>query len=220
VAILGDVVKDRDLREQVRKAASAVRAAPLWSSRKLAAIHGDFLFETYVLGRLLVVLHLDGWSIRLVTPAGKTPSLPKKPAKKSRGWSTFEVSKAGMVVEICAGTNVADIHGHDRHPDISVQEPPGEQHPTYRHVRGLFDAKYRTRAMSRITAHEFAEFARWVDLLKQVGSRPPWPTAAPFDANAIVTNGRGSTEPLQELQLRGVREIMGFGLSGSPSVRP
>lgn len=192
----------------------------MWSNRKLAKLKGDFLFETYVLVQLLAHLVADGWTLTVLHGGARGTSLPRKPAKKSQGWASFVVTKGPQTFEICAGTGVADIDNKDRHPDISVQEPAGIPTPTLANVKGLFDAKHRTKSSSRITSHEFAEFARWVDLFGQTRSKPPWPGVHPFDANALVTNGQESTELVAELKRRGVREVSGFGPSQKHKVRP
>jgi len=192
----------------------------MWSHRELASMKGDFLFETYVLVRLLGCLVAAGWKLTFRHNGARGMSLPRKPAKKSEGWASFVVTKGSQTFEICAGTSVADIDDKHRHPDISVQEPVGIQTPTLAHMRGLFDAKHRADGSSRITSHEFAEFARWVDLFGQSRSSPPWPDVRPFEANALVTNGKESTEFVAELKRRGVREISGFGPKQKHKVRP
>ena len=202
----------RELTKSLAKAAKALGKVGSWPPKVPASNSAtDYLFEVYVLSCLLADLRGAGWSTSLIPGSGsRANTLPRKPAKKSSGWASFLAkSPGGIEYEICCGTQILDINQDERAPDISLQTPPGVQIPTHAQVALIIDAKYKAKSSTKISSHEFSEFARWLELLgckgKQIRS-----VVGVLDKNSLVTNAKPSTEKPAERARTGVNEVHDF----------
>jgi hypothetical protein len=214
------------LVQSVQTSAQQLGAAAAWASGASVSVRSDFLYEMYVLFRLVEALQTVGYTVRYVTGTPPTEhEFPKGPAKKA-GRPRFEIADDSGDVrwQLCAGTKAQDLVGKRRGLDISLQVADASDDPTAVDVEMIWDAKFRTNPVDRITSHEFAELARWVELFGLRGVQPPAVDLGTLEemlGNCLVTNGRFSTEPIAELNRVSLREVESFApVSPTIDARP
>lgn len=167
----------------------------------------DYVYEFYVLMEFLAECSQTGQVMYVPGNGPKANSFPRKPAPKA-GRPKFMVNAGGICAQVCAGTKLADLHGMDRAPDISLQIEAATDTPSVSDVIAILDAKFTSRS-SRIDHPDFSQFARLIELLLP---RPSVPQSvldpgSDFRGNCLVTSGEFSTELDAELQRKNVREI-------------
>lgn len=162
-----------------------------------------FLFEMKALFGLVLRLRRNGWAIQIVRPRddGKMYFV-RSPAKKDSG-TYFVLLKDERALHLVHGTQIQDVHGKPRAPDLSLQHPQGGSHPTYSDVLAMWDAKLRGTSAKpteeRISDNEYARFAKvreWLKLPRPGGPDDvlsSWPPA--FEVSGLITNGCQNTEP-------------------------
>lgn len=213
---------DRRLLKAVSDAAKALAGAARWH-RSLRPVNAanDFVYEMYVYVNLLLALQRR-FHVTYVPGSGRSAhGFPRKAANK-QGRPRFLVSGPAGSWQLCAGTKIRDMHGDARAPDISLQRGDASDDPDANDVEAIWDAKYKTRD-SRISSHEFSEFARWLEVFNLRARPAPSPvtsTAGDLAGHALVTNGSHSTEYDAELQRTNVREIASCYPGKAPTPRP
>jgi len=208
--------EDSELIKRIRESARRLKLASIWEkSRFPVDLPNDFIFELFVLFRLIHDPQKN-YSLKYEPGLGrKAHQFPRKPSKKA-GRPYFRVHSKSTnrpLCQICAGTKVNDIVGVDRAPDISFQNASSSENPTYRDVKMIWDAKYRTNSNERISHHEFSEFARWIELLELRKPKNPsisFSALKEMLANCLVTNGEASTEPDVERKRVNLKEVSSF----------
>jgi hypothetical protein len=217
---------DIALINSVQVSAQAMGVAASWSSGTPVNVKDDFLYELYLLFRLIDALNAN-YDVEYIPGAGaKAHEFPKKPADKA-GKPRFHVkdrTSQTVLFQLCAGTKAADRNGDERGLDLSIQTAASSDAPKAVDVLQIFDAKYRTDNAARITHPEFSAFAHWVELFDLRGM----PNAGlmfgalnDLNANCLVTNGDPSTELDVECTRVSVREVSDFHPhTPAHSVRP
>ncbi len=213
---------DRRLLKAVSDAARALKKAARWpTSQRPFSVTDDFVYEIYVYVKLLVLLQ-GQFQVTYVPGSGRVAhAFPRKPANK-RGRPRFMLTSAKGDWQLCAGTKVRDLHGDTRAPDISLQRGTASEDPNLDDVDAIWDAKYKSSG-SRISSHEFSEFARWLEVLNLRARASPSciASAAPdLAGHALVTNGAHSTELEAELRRTNVREIASYYPRKAATARP
>jgi hypothetical protein len=216
---------DSDLIADVQVSASRLGVAATWSSGTALNVTNDFLYEMYVLFRLIEDLS-SGYHIEYYAGSGSNKhALPRKGASKA-GRPRFNIkdkTSQQVLNQLCAGTRAADLNGHLRALDISIQKAVASDTPGKDDVLQIIDAKYRTKKTDPISHHEFSEFARWIELFELRGRPTPGLTFSvlgDLDANCLVTNGRFSTELDAECQRVSLCEIEKFHPLTTHAKRP
>ena len=178
---------------------------------------------------LLFVLCDDlqaNYTIQYVKGAPPNEDTFPKGASNKTGWPKFEIkdnSSGKVMFQICAGTGAGDIHGTKHAIDVSIQTGTAGDNPGPDDVLQIFDAKYRSKAKSRISKHEFSEFVRWVELFDLRGAGTAGlvlNSLGALDANCLVTNGEPSTAPDAECIRTSVREVTKFHPNETLTHRP
>lgn len=221
--------RDRKLLIDARICAANLKLAAQWAiSGSAVDIPNDFIYETYVVLQLLRDLK-QSYKIVYRPGRGKTAhAFPKKPSSKAERPRFEIVDRATNRVlwQLCAGTNIGDIVGDERAPDVSLQSANAPDQPQAAHVEMIWDAKYKSKhkkGSKRITSHDFSEFARWIQLFQLDKRKPPklvLKTLVGMDGHCLVTNGECSTEKAAELARTSVREVSGLYPGNSHAVRP
>lgn len=217
---------DKNLINQVRKSAALLRIAGSWVNSGLPLnLEDDFVFELYVLFRLIIDLG-NTYEVKYDPGIGnKMNKFPQKPANK-QGRPKFEVyrkSDGVLLWQICTGTKIADIHGKKRAPDISFQSAQASDTPSYSQIELIWDAKYRKNSGDAITDHEFSSFARWLEVMKLRNKTKPainLNALSNLVGNCLLTNGAQCTEPDVECQRADLKEVTSFYPGKMFSVRP
>ena len=204
---------DDTLVADVQAAAKELKVAAAWSNGQPLNVADDFLYEMYLLFTVVNALLANH---DLVYDPGVKPTLhafPMKPANK-KGRPRFLVMEDGEVeYQICAGTTAEDIVGKHRAPDISIQDRLASDTPDFHDVLMIMDAKYRTTSADRLSAAEFSQFARWIELFELPSAPPPGLNLGHLGgllACCLVTNGDFSTEPTAELVRKSLVEVRRF----------
>lgn len=215
------MASDSELIGQVSKSAEKLAVASTWNGHLALDPPNDFVFELYVLFRMLVDLQTN-YSIEFV-PGVKKATFPRKPAPK-KGWPKFVLKKDGKrIAQICAGTQIQDLNGSLTAPDISVQAPDSPESPTFHHVMQILDAKHKSKVSKRITSPEFSEFQRWVELFNlrsKLGAMLKFDQLTVMAGNCLITNGNHSTEPNAERIRVNVKEVYGFSPKSTAKLKP
>lgn len=217
---------DMELIAQARQSARSLGVAASWvASRRPVKLADDFIFELYVLFTLIIALQ-EHYHINYFPGTGdKKDKFPRRPAMK-KGRPKFYISDnpdGKLLWQICAGTQIADIYGVARAPDISFQNDKSSDTPCYRDVEIIWDAKYKKNSHNRITNAELSSFGRWIELLKLRKSKKPvieMSNLQKLAANCLVTNGQESTEPDDERYRLDLKEVTFFYPGNSFQVRP
>lgn len=227
--------KDKDLIQRVQTAAARMGVAAKWSTGKRLKLEDDFLLELYVLFRFLN--GLDKQRFKVVYCKGKSPNehcFPQNPASKSNGWAYFEIHEkctvAGQIVpkklfQVCAGTQVENIFGQDKAPDISLQKANASDSPKFGDLVLILDAKYRksTSNNQKITDAEFAKFALWMsdfDLDGKPAEKLVFNYSGYLNACCLVTNGHQSGTVDKACTAKGIREVTQFHPTRKSVYRP
>lgn len=218
--------RDKDLIAQVRYSAAALRKASIWVNSKLPLdVTDNYLFECYILFRLILNL-AHNYTIRFVPGAGGNRfNFPRSPANKN-GWPRFDIcakSDGTLLLQICAGTKVSDIYGKERAPDISFQNADSPDAPSWKDVKIIWDGKYRKKSSDSITDHEFSSFSRWLEILRLRNKQKPpinLNNLTQLLGNCLVTNGVKCTEPDAECTRADLKEVTSFYPGKQFSVRP
>lgn len=216
---------DSDLMREVKDAGAKLTKASLWSTKTPLDVENSFLLEMYLLFLLCDDLQAN-YTVEYVKGASPNEhTFPQGPANKA-GWPKFVIkdSSSGQVLfQICAGTRASDINGTNRALDVSIQAGTAGDNPGPDDVLQIFDAKYRSKTLDRISKHEFSEFVRWVELFNLRGAGTPGLTLnllGALDANCLVTNGEPSTEPDAECVRTNIREVTKFHPNETLTHRP
>lgn len=208
---------DRQLIGAVHVAAKRLGAATTWmGTKKAMSVADDFLYELYILFRLVEDLQ-QHYSVVYVPGNGRYKNMfPQKPGRKSSGWAKFEIhdkNTGALLWQLCAGTSIRDISNVARTPDISIQDANASDDPAASDVKLIYDGKYKKSGSSRITHPEFSQFAHFVDTLQLRGASVPSITFARLTdllANCLITNGTASTEPDAERNRVAIAEVESF----------
>lgn len=181
-----------------------------------------FLFEIKVLWILVVQLARDNWTIDIVARDGRFV-YARTPRRKS-DVSYFTIRRGPAAFHLVHGSQIDDVYGQPRAPDISLQHADSGERPHYQHVRAIWDAKLRGESADpdshRISDQEFARFVlvkEWLRLPDPGGAEDVlegWPPA--FEVSALVTNGRPPSEPSDVLLERGVSVTQHFSSADTP----
>ena len=219
-------VYDKDLIARARQSARSLGVAASWvGSRRPVRLADDFLFELYVLFELIIDLQKH-YYITYIPGSGRNKDrFPMKPAmKKGRPRFNVNINPDGKSLwQICAGTQIADIHGVARAPDISIQNAESPDVPCYKDVEIIWDAKHKKNSNNRITHTELSSFGRWIELLQLRNSQKPAIKMSHLQqlvANCLITNGQESTEPDDERYRLDLKEVTFFYPGNSFQVRP
>jgi len=211
------IARDRILIDSIRNSARTLGIASTWvNSRRPLQLEEDFVYELYVMFEFVNDLR-NTYGVRYHPGSGnKRHQFPRKPAQK-RGRPKFYIidrRNNNTLWQLCAGTKITDIVQVMRAPDISVQKHNASDDPIYSDVVMIWDAKYRSNNMNRITHHEFSDFSRLIELFRLrrrsiLGSMNII-TLRGMVANCIVTNGQESTEPVAECLRVSLKEVTSF----------
>lgn len=217
------------LIDAIDRAANSLRRASRWSgSGRMVSIRDarNYVFEFYCYFRIVRALS-QAYEMEYVPGFGDTANcFPRNPAGK-RGRPKYIVrSRNGaraVLWQLCAGTQVRDVHNGRRAPDVSLQTATASDDPLPTDVAIIWDAKYRGNHDSAISDADFSRFARLIILLG-LGSRPmPRLRLGPLDqlaAHALLTNGEFSNEPDAELARAGFKEARRFFPGKNFDTRP
>ena len=221
----------------IQNKATMLKQATTWSElEQPISIENDFIYEMYVLFFLINYLicnekpdYKHQLHIEYFEGYGDTANkFPKKPARK-RDRPKFilgvtEDSFKTTIYEICAGTQIFDIHKKLRTPDISIQLFNGNETPDHINILAIWDAKFRKDNSKRISHHEFSEFGRIIELLNCAEDLPmPIKSALSndnLDGNCLVTNGIHSTEPDDERTRKSLKEIFKLSPGSIYKIKP
>lgn len=216
---------DSALITSVRRSASKLSLAAKWANGPSLNVTDDFLYELYLLFQVLNALRA-AYEIEYLPGSGyKEHQFPKKPAPKA-GRPRFNLKEKGtgrLLYQICAGTTAADMNGHKRGLDLSIQLDTASDDPVAGDVLQIFDAKYRTKNTARITHHEFSEFVHWVELFQLRGRAVPgldFGYLSDLNGNCLVTNGIESTELDVERLRTNLREVIQFHPTTTHAKKP
>ncbi len=197
------------LVEQVKRLAAALTSivdalppltADEFDPEQRDASNAAFLFELKILYTLLAKLAADGWQVR-VERKGTRVHFVRRPLPKAQA-SHFLIARLGAQYQIVHGTQVKDIFGEPRAPDITLQKGDASETPKWDDVIAMWDAKLRGTTSApcenRVDDKEFARFVQVMELLQVPdvhGSDVPLADlSACFEVTGIITNGRGPTE--------------------------
>ena len=216
---------DISLINRVQSSAQSMGVAAAWSSGKAVNVKDDFLYEMYLLFRVIQALAVTYDIDYLPGTGANIHAFPKKPANKA-GRPRFNIKERAtgtLLFQLCAGTKAADLHGHLRGIDLSIQTANSPDDPQANDVLQLFDAKYKTDDSTQITHPEFSEFARWIELFNLRG-RPnaglAFGVLNDLNANCLVSNGEFSTELDVERLRVSIREVVAFHPNAAHRFRP
>lgn len=216
---------DKDLMARVKSAGKRLTNAALWSTRQPFRFQNSFLLELYLLFRIVRDLkahYLVSYDRGTGVNQDKFPQSGAPKAGRPR-FLVKDRQTGDTVFQVCAGTEVPDINGHSRALDISIQKGDATDTPSASDVLQIFDAKYRSKFSSRISHHEFSEFARWIELFGLRGSSTAslnFDSLTDMDGNCLVTNGKHSTELDDECDRTCIREIARFHPNHRRKARP
>lgn len=216
----------KKLLSSIGSSSKKLEKASVWKSSKLKVSGEDsFIYEIYCLFRIVVDL-LSNYDIRFVQgAAGKEFLFPKGPAQK-QGWPRFQLLKRtnpALQWQLCHGTAIEDIHGHERYPDISLQEGDSPEQPNFSHVHLICDAKFQRDGKSEITGSEFARFGQFVAVLGVQGAQTvnlSFNSLTNLLGNCLLTNGSVSTEKDGERNRQFIKEVQQFFPKARYSVKP
>ena len=221
---------NKELIERLQRASKALTRATTWegSITRMRGAELQYLFE------FACYLHLlrqfkQNYSLGLVkrTKAGsKIACWPKAPSDKAQ-WSYFTLkprSGTGKSWQLCAGTGIEDIHGQERHPDISLQTAEASDTPCHHEVTAIWDAKFRKKPTSRMSSGDVASFIMFMRQLEIAKKPVPAPLAFAkkgsaasglkmASASGLITNGEYSTEPTPMLVAEAVQETASYWTS-------
>lgn len=215
------------LLDKLRKASKGLTKATTWEN-SLTRMHGanlQYIFEFICYLHLLKQFKAN-YSLSLVKRARAGSMIacwPKAPSNKAQ-WSYFNLkprSGKGQSWQLCAGTGIEDIHGHERHPDISLQKMTAHDTPCYSDVAAIWDAKFRTKPASRMSSGDVASFILFMRQLRISSTPLPTPLAHARKASVtpntgiaansgLITNGDHSTEPATMLTAEGIQETANY----------
>lgn len=206
---------DAALISEVQQSAQRLNVAATWASGKVFDVQKDFLYEMYLLFKVVNALSAH-YSLVYEPGVGKNiHAFPRKPAAKAGRprFSIKDTASGPVRYQLCAGTTVRDFHGHSRGLDLSIQSAASPDDPGPNDVIQIFDAKYRMNLDDRIAHGEFSEFSRWIELFNLRGVNTPglnFGSLPEMDANCLITNGKYSTECDAECVRTSIREISQF----------
>ena len=153
----------------VRTSAKKLGVAAAWAhSRRPVRVKEDFLYEIYVLFRLVEALSSQ-YGVHYFPGIGKTKhAFPRKPAKKA-GRPRFNIkdqTSGQSLWQLCAGTKIGDLDGNEHGVDLSLQSADSpEDGPDHSHVLIAWECKYKEEDTKRITKSEYLAFATWIEML-------------------------------------------------------
>lgn len=223
---IAPALSDQQLLDHARTFRDALEQAAVWPNSRdpftMSANSG--LYELYVAIRLIDAMHRSH-TVEYVPGHGDTAhSFPRGPAAK-RGRPYFRLHVAGKTFQLCLGTKIADRHGHERAPDISLQQGSASDTPTHNDVLNAWDAKYRELPHNdeRLTHDEVALFRMWRELLQLEADLPDGLLLTGLEelrGNVLVTNGQHSTNRIALLEESLIRECERFYPGASHRARP
>lgn len=194
-----------DVRRLAAALSSVVQALPPptaheFDPEKRDANNAAFLFELKILYTVLARLAADGWQV-WVERKGARIHFVRRPMPKAEA-SHFLIERAGAQYQFVHGTQVEDIVGEPRAPDITLQKGNASENPKWGDVIAMWDAKLRgtTSAPSdkRVDDKEFARFVQVMELLHVPNVHdsdvPFAELPACIEVSGIITNGRGPSE--------------------------
>lgn len=216
---------DISLIDDVRHSANRLGIAANWANTtQPLSIEDDFLYELFVLFRLITSLQKE-YVVKYIPGDGENAHcFPKKPANKN-GRPRFDIYTVDgkRICQICAGTKIKDIHGTPHTPDISFQTGNASDEPGYNDLILIWDAKYRKDNTSRISNSEVAVFGRWLELFDLRGKSPfhiNLDNLSQLFGNCLISNGDFSTEPDIERKRLWLKEVSQFHPNTPYSIRP
>ncbi|MBY0264963.1 MAG: hypothetical protein K2W84_01035 [Burkholderiales bacterium] len=148
---------------------------------------------------------------------------PMGPANKSN-FSFFcltEKSDQNFIYQLCPGTNVEDMHGKLRAPDISLQKGDAPMNPTFNDVIACWDAKHSIHVGNTLPDTAVSDFAYTVAQFGKPVPPAKWTSLVKLPAlrcSGLLTNGEWSTEPDAALAAAGIAETKNF--PDEPLTRP
>ena len=128
----------------------------------------------------------------------------------------------GEELDVCQGTEIRDVYGTPRAPDVQLQHANEDAIPPFTVLVGIWDAKYRGGRRQRISKEDFFKFVGYMETLDvpDVAAGDVLERTAPaaFRVSALLTNGIGPTEKPEHLLEKGVSIVERF--AGDASLVP
>jgi hypothetical protein len=178
----------------------------------------SFLFEMVALHGLLVELKSRGWALEPVTSPDGKHRFPRAPAKKANH-TWVRIERRGVAYQLVHGTQIADVYGELRAPDLSLQRHDAPDDPSVEDVVAIWDAKLKGKTgkpcNARLTDNEFRSFlsmVKWLDVPAPGDVKEEVLAVFPpaFQVRGLITNGQAPSEPEQLLLDEHVSVTAGF----------
>ena len=219
----------RELAASLKEVAARLKTAAVWNGTGLAvdAKTDDYVYELLCYFKAATAA-MAGFRLEIAGYVGKAKSgkiqarWPKSPGLKANFSYIRLLNGQQERFQLCPGIRIADIHGKDRAPDISLQTAGAPAGPTHSHLVGVWDAKYTAAKGSRVPDVAVADFAYTFHQLGCPAPPSTWLNVVPHNewrCSGVLTNGKASTEPTAALAASGVAETCEYP-SAAASTRP